>query len=57
MVWWPELVANKVNKILLCLTETNKFIVVFQWELCIVYCVQCIVDCVYYMVHCVLCTV
>jgi hypothetical protein len=31
MVWWLKLVANKVNEILLCLTETNKFIVVFQF--------------------------
>jgi len=23
MIWWPKLVANKVNKILFCLTETN----------------------------------
>ena len=31
MVWWPKLVASKLNnKILLFLTETNKFIVVFN---------------------------
>jgi hypothetical protein len=30
-VWWPKRVANKINnKILLCLTEANKFVVVFQ---------------------------
>ena len=32
MVYWPKLVANKLNnKILLCLTETIKFIFVFQF--------------------------
>ena len=32
MVWWLKLVDSKLNnKILLCLTATNKFIIVFQF--------------------------
>jgi hypothetical protein len=32
MVWWPKLVAIKLNnRILLCLTETYMFIIVFQF--------------------------
>ena len=32
IVEWPKFVVNKVNnEILLCLTETNKFIIVFQF--------------------------
>jgi hypothetical protein len=32
MVEWPKLVAIKLNnKTLLCLTERNKFIIVFQF--------------------------
>jgi hypothetical protein len=30
MVWWPKLVASKVNKLFVCLTETNPLIVVFH---------------------------
>jgi hypothetical protein len=30
MVWWQKRVASRVNKIMFCLTETNKFIAVFQ---------------------------
>ena len=31
-VSWPKLVASELNnKILLCWTETNKFIIVFQF--------------------------
>jgi hypothetical protein len=31
MIWWPKLVAIKLNKkILMYLTETNEFIIVFQ---------------------------
>jgi hypothetical protein len=31
IIQWPKIDANKLNnEILLCLTETNKFIIVFQ---------------------------